>query len=178
MKYNCLSKCGKVEVKLNWQRKEILELHDRDNCITLSYYSLQLLSLSLVIAEKVSVLTGVDVLVNLQQEPLAEFKRLKESFVSHRARLESRRNAKVDDGAVYLRELFRQLPDTFKKLSKNRRHLFWIPVQLVTPTVDNIEKVTPFSYLNIYFSTGTYVIFTLTPSVILKYLQPHLSANL
>lgn len=38
--------------------------------------SLQFLSLSLVVAEEVSILAGVHVFVNLQQEPLAEFKRL------------------------------------------------------------------------------------------------------
>lgn len=39
--------------------------------------SLQLLSLSLIVAEEVSILTGVHVFVNLQQEPLAELKRLR-----------------------------------------------------------------------------------------------------
>lgn len=42
--------------------------------------SLQLLPLSLIVAKEVSVLTGVDVLMNLQQEPLAEFKRLRRGF--------------------------------------------------------------------------------------------------
>lgn len=36
--------------------------------------SLQLLSLSLIVANEVSVLTGVDVFMNLQQEPLTELK--------------------------------------------------------------------------------------------------------
>lgn len=36
--------------------------------------SLQLLSLSLIVAKEVSILTGVDVFMNLQQEPLAELK--------------------------------------------------------------------------------------------------------
>lgn len=44
------------------------------------FNSLQLFSLLLVVAEKVSILAGVNVLVNLQQEPLAEFERLKESL--------------------------------------------------------------------------------------------------
>lgn len=39
--------------------------------------SLQILSLSLIVAQEVSILTGVDVLMNLQQEPLAEFKSLR-----------------------------------------------------------------------------------------------------
>lgn len=36
--------------------------------------SLQLLSLSLIVAKEVAILTGVDVFVDLQQEPLAELK--------------------------------------------------------------------------------------------------------
>lgn len=52
--------------------------------MTLCFNSLQLLSLPLVVAKKVPVLARVHVLVNLQQEPLAEFKCLKESlFCDH-----------------------------------------------------------------------------------------------
>lgn len=49
--------------------------------MTLCFHSLQLLSLPLVVAKKVSVLARVHVLVNLQQEPLAEFKCLKGELV-------------------------------------------------------------------------------------------------
>lgn len=42
----------------------------------LRFNSLQLLSLPLVVAEEVSVLAGVNVFVNLQQEPLVEFEGL------------------------------------------------------------------------------------------------------
>lgn len=52
--------------------------------MTLCFNSLQVLSLPLVVAKKVSILAGVHVLVNLQQEPLTEFKCLKESlFCDH-----------------------------------------------------------------------------------------------
>lgn len=99
--------------------------------------SLQLLSLPLVVAEKVSILTGVNVLVNLQQEPLVELECLKEGLFKRRVEETSGTGEKLNAGTepAYLRELFGQLPDTFKELSENRRHLFWIPVQLVTPTV-------------------------------------------
>lgn len=43
--------------------------------------SLQVLPLPLIVAKEVSILTGVDMLMNLQQEPLAEFKCLKRGFV-------------------------------------------------------------------------------------------------
>lgn len=39
--------------------------------------SLQLLSLSLIVAEEVSILTGMDVFMDLQQEPLTELKCLR-----------------------------------------------------------------------------------------------------
>lgn len=34
---------------------------------------------------------------------------------------------------THLWELLSQLPDALEELSENRRHFFWIPVQLVTP---------------------------------------------
>lgn len=45
--------------------------------------SLQLLSLSLIVAKEVSILTGVDVFMNLQQEPLAEFKCLWRVYIKY-----------------------------------------------------------------------------------------------
>lgn len=39
--------------------------------------SLQLFSLSLIVAEEVSILTGMDVFMDLQQEPLTELKCLR-----------------------------------------------------------------------------------------------------
>lgn len=42
--------------------------------------SLQLFSLPLIVAQEVSVLAGMDVLVDLQQEPLTELKGLKKTW--------------------------------------------------------------------------------------------------
>lgn len=46
--------------------------------------SLQLFSLSLIVAKEVSILTGVDVFMDLQQEPLAELKRLRGGLGSNK----------------------------------------------------------------------------------------------
>lgn len=70
-------------------------------------HSLQLLSLPLVVPQEVSKLTGVHVLVDLDEEPLAELEGL--------------------------RELLRQLPHTLQELGEDGRYLLRVAIQLVTP---------------------------------------------
>lgn len=65
---------------------------------------LEFSSLLLAIAEEVSELTGVDVVLNVNQKPLVELK-----------------------GA---RELLHQLPDTLKELVDYWRDFFWVTIQI------------------------------------------------
>lgn len=69
--------------------------------------SLKVLSLSLAVAQEVPKLAGMDVLVDLNEEPLTE--------------LES------------LRKLFSQLPYALQELREYGRHLFRFGVQLIAP---------------------------------------------
>jgi len=69
--------------------------------------SLKVLSLSLAVAQEVAKLAGMDVLMDLNEEPLTE--------------LES------------LRKLFSQLPYALQELREYGRHLFWFGVQLIAP---------------------------------------------